>query len=217
MKYLRPSGWRANKNIGLSQLYSNKMYLKKIGECHWWLSWDGWGYGRKRNEHFLQRFLLVHMFSIACHIQGSSVRSEIYIYFIDIFPEPRSLCSLGAGCFTHCMQNFPGQGSKFCHSTDPSHCNNNSISLTHWATREFLCSKSWWWICHDQKQMQKLVLTLKLVVVVEASSILAFYTNTRVFLFFLFSFVCFFFCFICFLGLHPRHLEVPRLGVESEP
>ena len=25
-----------------------------------------------------------------------------------------------------------------------------------------------------------------------------------------------FFPFSCFLGLHPRHMEVPRLGVESE-
>ena len=33
---------------------------------------------------------------------------------------------------------------------------------------------------------------------------------TRIFLFFLF----FIFCFI--LGLHRRHMEVPRLGVESE-
>ena len=26
----------------------------------------------------------------------------------------------------------------------------------------------------------------------------------------------FFFFFFCFLGLHPWHMEVPRLGVESE-
>ena len=25
-----------------------------------------------------------------------------------------------------------------------------------------------------------------------------------------------FFCFFVFLGLHPQHMEVPRLGVESE-
>ena len=25
-----------------------------------------------------------------------------------------------------------------------------------------------------------------------------------------------FFFFFCFLGLHPRHMEIPRLGVESE-
>ena len=24
------------------------------------------------------------------------------------------------------------------------------------------------------------------------------------------------FIYFCFLGLHPRHMEVPRLGVESE-
>ena len=24
------------------------------------------------------------------------------------------------------------------------------------------------------------------------------------------------FCFVCFLGLHPQHMEVPRLGVELE-
>ena len=29
---------------------------------------------------------------------------------------------------------------------------------------------------------------------------------------FLFLFICLFFC---FLGLHPRHMEVPRLGIES--
>ena len=31
---------------------------------------------------------------------------------------------------------------------------------------------------------------------------------------FFFGFVSF--CFVCFLGLHPRHMEVPRLGVQSE-
>ena len=29
------------------------------------------------------------------------------------------------------------------------------------------------------------------------------------------SFVLFV-CFFCFLGLHPQHMEIPRLGVESE-
>ena len=32
-----------------------------------------------------------------------------------------------------------------------------------------------------------------------------------------FSFLSFFFFFFVFLGLHPGHVEVPRLGVESEP
>ena len=27
---------------------------------------------------------------------------------------------------------------------------------------------------------------------------------------------CLLFCFVLFLGLHPRHMEVPRLGVHSE-
>ena len=27
---------------------------------------------------------------------------------------------------------------------------------------------------------------------------------------------CFLLLFFCFLGLHPRHMEVPRLGVKSE-
>ena len=32
-----------------------------------------------------------------------------------------------------------------------------------------------------------------------------------------FSFIMIFFCLVfCFLGLHPWHLEVPRLGVQSE-
>ena len=30
-----------------------------------------------------------------------------------------------------------------------------------------------------------------------------------------FVFVFLFFCFFCFLGLHPWHMEVPKLGVES--
>ena len=30
-----------------------------------------------------------------------------------------------------------------------------------------------------------------------------------------FCFILFYFIF-CFLGLHPRHMEAPRLGVESE-
>ena len=34
------------------------------------------------------------------------------------------------------------------------------------------------------------------------------------FLFFIFYFYVFIYC--CFLGLHLRHMEVPRLGVESE-
>ena len=38
--------------------------------------------------------------------------------------------------------------------------------------------------------------------------------TSRTFLFFL-SFL-FFFLFFCFLGPHPRHMEVPRLGVELE-
>ena len=33
--------------------------------------------------------------------------------------------------------------------------------------------------------------------------------------FWVFLVVCLFVCF-CFLGLHPWHMEVPRLGVESE-
>ena len=33
------------------------------------------------------------------------------------------------------------------------------------------------------------------------------------------GFFCFvlFVCLLSFLGPHPRHMEVPRLGVESEP
>jgi len=34
--------------------------------------------------------------------------------------------------------------------------------------------------------------------------------------FFSFSFFLFFFFFVFSLGPHPRHMEVPRLGVESE-
>ena len=34
--------------------------------------------------------------------------------------------------------------------------------------------------------------------------------------FFLFFLVLFFVLFFCFLGLHPRHMEVARLGVEYE-
>ena len=34
--------------------------------------------------------------------------------------------------------------------------------------------------------------------------------------FFFFLSLSFFFFFFCFLRLHPRHMEVPRLGVESE-
>ena len=30
------------------------------------------------------------------------------------------------------------------------------------------------------------------------------------------GFVCVFVCLFCFLGPHPRHMEVPRLGVELE-
>ena len=37
------------------------------------------------------------------------------------------------------------------------------------------------------------------------------------FLFFLSFCFCLFVCFASFLGLHLAHMEVPRLGVESEP
>ena len=32
----------------------------------------------------------------------------------------------------------------------------------------------------------------------------------------IFLLFCFLFCFVCFLGPHPSHMEVPRIGVESE-
>ena len=43
-------------------------------------------------------------------------------------------------------------------------------------------------------------------------------TLVFLFLFLFFFFFCFFFFFffLSFLGLHPRHMDVPRLGVESE-
>ena len=45
-----------------------------------------------------------------------------------------------------------------------------------------------------------------------------FYFIIIIFLGVLFCFVlfCFVFCLFGFLGLHPRHMEVPGLGVESE-
>ena len=36
------------------------------------------------------------------------------------------------------MQKISGQGSKLHHSSHPSHCSDNTRSLTHWATRELL-------------------------------------------------------------------------------
>ena len=45
----------------------------------------------------------------------------------------------------------------------------------------------------------------------------------HLFSFFLFSFLSFFlsffffFVFLAFLGLHPWHMEVPKIGVKSEP
>ena len=39
------------------------------------------------------------------------------------------------GC-THIMQKFLGQGSILCHSSNQSHCSDNTGSLTCWATRE---------------------------------------------------------------------------------
>ena len=46
----------------------------------------------------------------------------------------------GGGGHTHDMPKFWGQGSNTHHSSDPSHSNGNTRSLTHWATREFLHS-----------------------------------------------------------------------------
>lgn len=40
--------------------------------------------------------------------------------------------------WTCCMRKFLGQKSYLHHGNDPSHCSDNSGSLTHQATREFL-------------------------------------------------------------------------------
>ena len=38
--------------------------------------------------------------------------------------------------YTCSMHKFQGQGLNPCHSSNPSHCNDNTRSLAHWATRE---------------------------------------------------------------------------------
>ena len=39
---------------------------------------------------------------------------------------------------TVACKSSQGQGSNLCHSSGPSHSSDNTRSLTHWATREFL-------------------------------------------------------------------------------
>ena len=75
------------------------------------------------------------------------------------------------------MLKFLGQGSNPCHSRDPSHCSDNTRSLTPFATGNSMF-------------------------------IHIFIFCSQVNLFFFFFFV--------FLGPHLWHMEVPRLGVESE-
>ena len=52
-------------------------------------------------------------------------------------------CSLG---HPWGMWKFPGQGSILCHSSSPSHCIDNTRSLTHWTTRKLLIHYwlRWW-------------------------------------------------------------------------
>ena len=40
--------------------------------------------------------------------------------------------------------------------------------------------------------------------------------NSLTSIFYFFIFIIIFFVFLLFLGPYPRHMEVPRLGVESE-
>ena len=53
--------------------------------------------------------------------------SHIYTFYLKIFFK-----FFG---HTHSMWKFSGQGWNPCHSSDPSHCSDNTRSLTHCATR----------------------------------------------------------------------------------
>ena len=119
------------------------------------------------------------------------------------------VCLFVFGC-TQGMWKFPGHGLNPCHSSNQSHGCNNTKSLTcvtePWGnTRRalflfvFSHAHSTWNLCHSSNPSCCRDNTGSLI-----------HCTTRELLFLLF------FCF-CFLGLHPRHMRVPRLRVKSEP
>ena len=55
--------------------------------------------------------------------------------------------------------------------------------------------------------------TLPMPASLDANSELVFGNSLTGWLIFFLSFFFFFFCLLSFLGLHPRHMEVPRLEV----
>ena len=99
-----------------------------------------------------------HLIALALRFESrlcyTSYREPRSCLLIFVFPSAPTAC-----------RDAPGQGSKLCHSSDPSHGSDNTRSLILQATRE-----------------------LPLLI----------------------------FFFWSFLGPHSLHVEVPRLGVQSE-
>ena len=144
----------------------------------------------------------------------------------------------------HRMQRFWGQGSNSHHSSDPSHNSDRAWSLTHCATRELLlggfkhCKYIWpsfsslnmpsslalgafvlailCLLCSFSRYLQAGIsghLTLRCHILRSVPPPKHSPLH-RLFWFFLFFF--FFSVFLPFPGPFPRHMEVPRLGVQSE-
>jgi len=86
---------------------------------------------------------------------------------------------------------FLGQGSDLSHSCNLHRsCSGAGMDLSH-------CSRILNPLCHSRNSCLGFLFLLNSVVI-----------HTFLFLFFILS--------VCFLGLHSRHMEVPRLRVESE-
>ena len=123
-------------------------------------------------------------------------------------------------CHTYCMQKFPGQRSNLWHSSDPSHSGDNTRSLTCWppgnSWRLFLIEelpekeRSQRYMMFCQNKAIPMSWNIELVIYIEGW--LARFSLDVKELCSFFVFILFFY-FLSFLGLHPWHMEVPRLGV----
>ena len=134
------------------------------------------------------------------------------------------------------MGKFPGQGLNLCHSSDPSHSSENAKSLTpisvfRWKRQCFVHIVFSYGNLHLFFLLHWAKYSVVELLLQENNSVFTFlfwshfrlrgklqdwYRELRYDLMNDSFFFFFFLSFLPFLGLLPQHMEVPRLGVQSE-